>query len=220
MLKNIDAIIFDMDGVIVDSEPLHFELEQAACRDHGIQVPLSEWDGRWHGTKVSYFFKYIINTYGNGVFSVSDLLVYKNKMYLEIAPKKLKPIPGALEYIKKVKEREKKLALTTSSEKELQEMVFGKFNLHPYFNVIVTGDEIEKGKPDPEPYLKTVEKLGIPASQCLVIEDAVNGILSAKAAGCVTVGITTSFPAKSLHEAGADYVINTFYELSDIWNNR
>lgn len=216
-LKNIKAIIFDMDGVIVDSEPLHMESEKITLSDFQIEAPHSEWD-HFKGKTDRDMFGYIVNNFTDGTVSVTELMAHRVKIYLQIAPKRLRMIPGALSFVKKIKQSDKKLALTTSSLKEPQGMAFDKFRLYPYFDIIVTGDEITKGKPDPEPYLKTVKKLGVPAKHCLVIEDSTNGIISAKAAGCIAVGITTSFPKERLQQAGADYVVDSFKELSYLFS--
>jgi beta-phosphoglucomutase-like phosphatase (HAD superfamily) len=105
------------------------------------------------------------------------------------------------------------MALTTSAPRELQELAFGQFDLSGYFGVVVTGDDVSQGKPHPEPYLKTAEKLGRAPSHCVVVEDSTNGVRSAKAAGCPTVGLATSFSAETLAAAGSDLTVATFSEL-------
>lgn len=213
--NNIQAIIFDMDGVIIDSEALHIEAEKQTLKDHSIIIPDSEWQ-RFKGTTYEWMYQYIIDHFTDGSITAEKLVKHTEYIYLKTAAKKLKLIPGAKEYLKIIKKTDKKVALTTSSKKRLQTLAFDKFHLHPYFDVVVTGDNIKNGKPHPEPYLKTIEKLGIPGSHCVVIEDSKNGIISAKTAGCIVVGITTSFPKNDLLKAGADYTINTFAELYDI----
>jgi len=218
MLKNIEAIIFDMDGVLVDSEPLHEKTAKMTLREYNIEIPASEWE-HFSGTTDWDMFTYIVKNFTDGNVSVEELVAHRNKTYLEVAPKKIEMVKGAYDFIRQIRQKGLKIALTTSSTKDIQQMVFNKFHLHRYFDAIITGDEIKHGKPHPEPYQKTVKKLGIAPKNCLVIEDSTNGIKSAKAAGSIAVGITTSFPKKTLQNAGADYVVDTFQELSDIWNN-
>ena len=91
------------------------------------------------------------------------------------------------------------------------------FNLRPFFSTITTGEDIIKGKPHPEPYLKTAEKLGVAPPNALVIEDSVNGVRSGKAAGCRVIAITTTFPRESLMEVQADYVVDSFAELEQLF---
>jgi beta-phosphoglucomutase-like phosphatase (HAD superfamily) len=78
---------------------------------------------------------------------------------------------------------------------------------------VITGDDIQHGKPHPEPYIKTIRALQLPAERCVVIEDSVYGIIAAKEAGCRVVGITTSFSEEKLLNAGADMVVNSFSSL-------
>jgi beta-phosphoglucomutase-like phosphatase (HAD superfamily) len=87
------------------------------------------------------------------------------------------------------------------------------FNLWPFFSTVITGQDIISGKPHPEPYLKTAEKLGVAPANALVIEDSLNGVRSGKAAGCPVIAITTSFPRELLMELQADYVVDSFAEL-------
>jgi beta-phosphoglucomutase-like phosphatase (HAD superfamily) len=82
--------------------------------------------------------------------------------------------------------------------------------------VLITGKDVVNGKPHPEPYLKAAERLGLLPQVCMVIEDSDNGIKSAKAAGCLAVGITTSFAKERLMQAGADYVVDSFSELASL----
>jgi len=95
-------------------------------------------------------------------------------------------------------------------------MIFNKFNLSDYFDVIVTKEEIKNGKPHPEPFLKTASKIEILPENCLVIEDSDNGIIAAKKAGCLVIGITTSLSREKLQEVGADHVVDSFDELEKI----
>ena len=217
-LKNIKAIIFDMDGVIVDSEPLHDEARRITCEKYRIKCPPRETGhNNFRGKPVSEIFKYIVREYNkNDDISVDELADYKTKIFLEIASEKLQPIPGVLEFIKKCRDKYNKLALTTSAREEVKKLVFEKFDLSDYFDAIVTREEIKNGKPHPEPFLKTVSKIGVPAEDCLVIEDSYNGIISASKAGCVTMGITTYFNKEKLKDAGADYVVDSFIELSKL----
>jgi beta-phosphoglucomutase-like phosphatase (HAD superfamily) len=100
---------------------------------------------------------------------------------------------------------------------ENQQRIFEIFNLSPYFSTIITGEDIINGKPHPEPYLKTAEKLGVAPANALVIEDSLNGVRSGKAAGCRVIAITTSFPREPLMELQADYVVDSFAELERLF---
>jgi HAD superfamily hydrolase (TIGR01509 family) len=213
-MTTINAIIFDMDGVIVDSEPLHVQAEHAICEQYGIKAPWSEWD-RFKGQTEQEMFAYIVQNFTDGTIAAHELIRTKYDLLLTLFSEKLQPIPGAIPFIRWAKEHYRKLALTTSSERKLQKLIFDRYKLHPYFDVVITGDQIQHSKPHPEPYIKTITSLKLAANICVVIEDSVLGILAAKKAGCKVVGITTSFSEKKLLEAGADVVVNNFSSLYD-----
>lgn len=215
-LKSIEAIIFDMDGVIVDSEYIQVEAEKIVCKNHNISVPDSEWMG-FKGKKNIDIFKYIVQNFTDGSLDPRALADEKGQIYLKIAPEKLKLIAGSMEFIHKAKKYFPRLALVTSSGPLTQGLAFDLFKLHPHFEIIVTGKDVNNGKPHPEPYLKAVERLGLSAERCLVIEDSDSGIRSAKSAGCQTVGITTSFTRNILEKAGADFVVDSFSELGKLF---
>lgn len=212
MSGRVDAIIFDMDGVITDSEPLQVEADQWVCAINGISlegVDLSQFKGKPNRDT----FAYIVNTFTDGSLSVSDLIDQKRKRYIEISRERLTLVPGSEKFLSHVRKKLSKIALTTSSNRMIQQFTFDKFNLHRYFDVVTTGDEVINGKPHPEPYLLTLEKLHISPEGVYVVEDSGNGVLSAKAAGCRVIGITTSFPRDVLMERGADFVVDSFEEM-------
>ena len=215
ILKKFDAWIFDQDGVIADSEKYHIEAEQETCAHFGIVVPQEEWGGsNFTGRTSRAIFEHIARKFGNGTAAVEDLLDCKRKLYLELLRTELESIPGAIRFVQRLWARGKKIALVTSSERIIQRAVFEKFGISRYFDAVITADDVTHGKPHPEPYSLALEKLGVSGSRAVVIEDSTNGIQSAKAAGCTVIGITTSFPAKTLESAGADYIIDEFDQLT------
>ena len=141
-MNKIAAIIFDMDGVIVDSEPLHVQAEQLTCKHYGIEAPWSEWD-MFTGVTEYAVFEYIICNFTDGTFSIDELIKTKYDMFSYLLSEKAQPIPGVLDFIQYAREHYRKLALTTSSRKAVQEKVFEIFDLQPYFDVVITGDEIK-----------------------------------------------------------------------------
>ncbi len=210
--KDIEAIIFDMDGVIVDSEPVGLEADRWVCEKHGITVPETEWIN-FKGRPNRDVFAHIVRLFTDGSLSASDLVDQKRKRYMEISHENLALIHGSEEFLAYAREKFPKIALTTSSSRMIQQFVFDKFRLHHYFDEITTGDEVTNGKPHPEPYLLTLGKLVANPETTFVIEDSDNGVLSAKAAGCTVIGITTSFTRKILLEKGADFVVDSFEEM-------
>lgn len=205
------ALLLDMDGVVIDSEPLHEEAQRIIFREYDLDVPESEFPG-FKGMRETEVFERIVRDYANGNGDIDDLVAAKERAYRGLLHD-LPLIPNALAFIRRAHAMYR-LALTTSSVRIDQEIAFNTFNLWPYFEVIVTAEDIDRPKPDPQPYLTTVEKLRLDPSDCLVVEDSINGVLSAVAAGCAVVGMTTSFDASILEEAGADLVVEGFHDLA------
>lgn len=205
-----------MDGVLVDSEPIHEKVEMETLEEFGILVPKAEWDG-FRGKKIEEIFSYACDKYGTGKENIEEMIERKIELYLSEALSSMELVTGAREFLGNLKDRaDLRLALTTSGRKFQQDKILEKFGLRDFFEIMVTADQVKRGKPDPEPYLITVEKLGEDSGCCLVIEDSDNGILSAKSAGCVACGITTTFGGDKLETAGADIVVDSFSELEKI----
>lgn len=213
-MDKIKAIIFDMDGVIVDSEPIHEKAESEICREFGMGVPKDEWKN-FRGKKLEDIFSYASQKYGTGKEPIEKMIERKIELYLLYALQEMQLVTGARELLEKIKESKRyKYALTTSGRKVQQDKILAKFSLSDFFEIMVTGDDVENGKPHPEPYLITVKKLNELSENCLVIEDSDNGIISAKSAGCKACGITTTFGSDLLESVGADIIVDDFFELS------
>src|SRR3990172_5059454 len=190
-MKDIKALIFDMDGVIVDSEPIHEKAEMEVCREFGMEVPKSEWDN-FRGKKLEDIFSFASKKYGTGNEPIERMIERKIETYLAYALSDMQLVTGAYDFLQELKRNQKyRYALTTSGRRFQQEKILAKFNLVNFFQIMVTAEDVKNGKPHPEPYAITVEKLGELPSSCLVLEDSDNGILSSKAAGCQACGFTT-----------------------------
>lgn len=215
-MNEIKAIIFDMDGVIVDSEPIHEKAAMEVCREFGMDIPKDEWDGL-RGKRLEDILSYASRKYGTGNEPIEKMIERKIELYLFCALRDMQSIPGALEFLQKLKASGKyTYALTTSGRKVQQDQILKKFGLLDFFEIIITSGDVQNGKPHPEPYLATVEKLKELPENCLVIEDSDNGVLSAKAAGCQVCGITTTFSRERLESVGADMVVSNFEELANV----
>ncbi len=196
----IKGILFDMDGVLVDSESFICDAAIDMFAEHGLHVKAEDFlpfvgagENRYlGGVAEKYNFKL-------------DLEKDKTRTYAIYAQKvagKLHALPGVNSFIALCKSRGIKMAVATSADK-----VKMLINLHEtgiseqVFDACVSGSEVEHKKPHPEIFLKAAQKLGLPPSECLVVEDAVNGIKAANASGCLCLALTSSFPAAQLHEA-------------------
>jgi HAD superfamily hydrolase (TIGR01509 family) len=210
----IDGVLFDMDGVLIDSEPLHeftlLELSGQFGRRFETKADLLQFKGLPE-TSVARLFKKIFPRVTLADEEIAGLRLKQVLDNFDV----VRLIEGSLEFVRRCHAAGWRLGLTTSAARAVQRLAFEKFGLSQYFDAIVTGEDITRGKPDPEPYLLTAKKLSQPAASCLVIEDAVSGVISGKAAGCFVVGMTTSFPAEDLRNAGADLVLSSFRDLEN-----
>lgn len=209
------AIIFDMDGVIVDSEYVHIKAEEAVFNKYDIEIDDSDWKS-FKGKTPNDIFSYVIKRYDLKNVSVKEMADSKVNFYLDIAKTNLRLFDGFFELIEFLK-KDYLIALTTSSPKQIQELAFKQFHLNGLFDVVVTGDMIKNGKPDPEPYILTIEKLKLKPQECIVIEDSVNGIRSAKLAGVKTIAVTYTFNKEDLSEA--DYIVTDLIEVKTLIKN-
>ena len=123
--------------------------------------------------------------------------------------------PGLVGHATEPPRRRTRLGLTTSATRRDQERSFALFDLHAYFEVVVTREDVVHPKPDPEPYRITAERLDVAPAACLVIEDSLNGVLSARRAGCTVAGIATSFSTEQLLQAGARLAADNYEALAD-----
>ncbi len=206
------AIIFDMDGVIIDSEPIHDQSHRIVFGLHDLPVPAEAYPS-FKGVPERKLFERVVSEFGSDEHDVDTLTVSKEETFLSLMPQ-MRLIPGVLDFIRRAHAR-RRLALTTSATRRYQRFAFDRFDLDPFFEIVVTAEDIRHHKPHPEPYLETTRRLGAAPNDCLVIEDSVHGVRSASQAGCRVAGVTTSFPAEALREAGAYRTVDTFEALAN-----
>ena len=200
-----------LDGVIIDSEPLHEEAFRQTSLHLGRDLTQEEV-ASLKGTVEEIGAAKLLEYNPAATLSVPQVMEYHNNLFKAMFDQMML-IPGSRKFIQKAHKKGFKLGLTTSALQENQQRIFEMFNLSPFFSTIITGQDIINGKPHPEPYLNTAEKLGVAPANALVIEDSVNDVRSGKAAGCWVIAITTSFPRERLTELQADYVVDSFAEL-------
>lgn len=217
MKNNIKAIIFDMDGVLVDSQSAHIKAERAACEKYGLFVPMSEWKN-FYGWKIEEIFAFLKKKYKMPNVSIDKMVNHKKKEFKNCY-QETTAIPGSLDFLNFCRKNFKKIALATSTKRSMQKMIFGMFGLEKYFDKISTGDMVQRGKPSPDIYKLAIKKIKLKPKECIVIEDAPNGIIAAKKAGCIALGITTSFSRRKLLAAKADHVGKDFAELKEYIKN-
>ncbi len=207
------AVIFDMDGVLVDSEAL---IAQAACamfRELGVTVKPEDFVP-FIGAGEYRYVGGVAEKYG----VVYDREWAKDRtygLYLELAPRYLKVFPGAHALLDACRAAGWPCAVASSAHKIKVDANLAALSLPlGALRTVVTAEDVARPKPAPDLFLKAAERLGVPPSACTVVEDAVNGVVAAKAAGMRCVAVTTSFPAGKLAASGADCVRASVAEVT------
>jgi len=212
-LSNPLALIFDMDGVLVDSEPLHKRAKELAFGEAGIVLPESVYD-RHKGRPDATVIPEMLGEQGLSPDQIAELLHRKRQIFEKIEHK-MKAVPGAAEFVLWAKTRYR-VAMASSATARNREAGLKLLGIGNPFEVVVDSERLHRPKPDPEVFQIALRDLSLGPDNCWVIEDSTNGVKAAKAAGCVAVGIVTTFDSETLHAPGADLVIASFAELRTI----
>ncbi|MBN1675299.1 MAG: HAD-IA family hydrolase [Kiritimatiellae bacterium] len=196
----IRAVIFDMDGVLTDSEPLICAAATAMFKEHGVTVQPADFRP-FVGTGENRYIGGVAARYGVTL----DIQAAKRRtyeIYLELVPDRLEAFPNAQRVVRRCKAAGYRIALASSADLIKIEANLNKIGLPPaLWDAIVAAEDVRERKPAPDIFLAAAAKLNVTPAQCVVIEDAVNGIAAAKAAGMRCIAVTQSFPAEQLGQA-------------------
>ncbi|MEI6665464.1 MAG: HAD family phosphatase [Chloroflexota bacterium] len=199
-MPHIEAVIFDMDGVLVDSEPVH---RTAARRLIAPQVMTDDEYARFVGSTTESFMAWIRERYDLSTDELSLASRFTDLVEEEVSEHPLPPLDGVVDLIAALSQKGMMLAVASQSKPEWVRATLEGAKLHWAFQVIVAGDAVSFGKPYPDIYLHTATQLGIPAGACLAIEDSIPGVAAAAAAGMVVVqsrqGSLPSLPQPEAH---------------------
>lgn len=205
------GVIFDMDGVLVDSYRAHFESWQMLCREQGLRMTESDFVATFGRTSREV----IRHLWGDHAFddrTIAALDDRKEALFRELLRQDFPAMDGAVALIDCLRDAGFRLALGSSAPRENVDVVLEQLARRDAFQAAVTGNDVTRGKPDPQVFLLGAERLGLPPASCLVIEDAPLGVTAARAAGMRCVGFaSTGRNAESL--ADADLVVNRLDQL-------
>lgn len=213
MLQDIDAVIFDMDGSLVDSMWIWKSIDAEYLGRYGIPLPetlQSEIEGMSFSETAAYFKEHFLIP-----DSLEEIQADWNRMawdkYMYEVPLK----QGIPEFLKGCKENGIKLGIATSNSRELVEALAGVHNLREYFTSIVTGCDVDRGKPFPDIYLKVAKQLEVSPDRCLVFEDIIPGILAGRNAGMHVCAVEDAYSIDSRDKKRqlADYYIEDYREF-------
>jgi beta-phosphoglucomutase family hydrolase len=194
MTENI-AFIFDMDGTIVDNMRIHNQTWQIVMADEGVQIDIDDFNRQTTGKKTPEILRLYLGEKATEV-EIQRISEKKENIYRQVFRPYLRAIAGLPGFLEEARKLHIPVGLATSAGKTNIEYTLSGTGLKPYFDVLVGGEEVLQGKPDPEIFLMAAQRLGVPPQRCLVFEDALLGIEAACRAGMQAVAITTTLPAK------------------------
>lgn len=204
------AVIFDADGVIVDSNPFHKIAMKKFCGKYGIHLTVENMESQIFGRTNK---DWITKVFGNHL-TLKQIKAYekeKEALFRQIFLPHIRPVKGLIGFLEKLRQYNIVRTVASSAPPVNVDFFLDKTGTKDFFDVIINGDEVENSKPHPEIYLKTMEIIKYPPEKCIVIEDSLSGVQSARSAGCKVIGLTTTHTAQEL--ANTDKVINDFDDL-------
>jgi HAD superfamily hydrolase (TIGR01509 family) len=212
MSPPFSAVIFDLDGVLADSEPWWNQIDAKLLAEHGIN-----YRGEYHRNVLGVSYRLAVEFYKNAFHisaSVDELMRRRGEIATDFFANRVGLFPSAKTTLQQLREMKLHLAVATSSVSASARPFLERTGIGSVFGVIVTGDEVERGKPHPDIYLLTAKKLGITPEACLVVEDALAGVAAAKAANMRVAAIPdTRFVRPIEYEKEADYVLGSLSKI-------
>lgn len=209
-LREIEAVLFDMDGTMINNISYHKKAWDVFIEKYGISLTDKEFKEKTSGKMNKQIMPDILEKKLDDK-EIKQLVVEKESIYRKLYAPHVEAIEGLLDFIKILKKNNIKIAVTTMAIKENRQFILRELRLIDKFDVIVGEEHFTKGKPDPEIFLTGAERLGVDPRKCVVFEDAPLGIEAARRAGMKAIGVLTSHTRKELKNS--NFVIHDFLEI-------
>ncbi|CAA7390267.1 HAD family hydrolase [Chryseobacterium fistulae] len=205
------AIIFDMDGTLVDNIPYHEDSWILFLKEYGINIEPEHFASQNHGT----LNEMIVRFFGSDISKekMYDLGLKKEDAYQNLYRNHIKEVNGLTYFLQKLNQKQKKVGLATMGIPSSIDFILNGLHIKRFFQQITGGVEVVKGKPDPEIFLKTLEKLQIEGKDSIAVEASIGGIKAALAAGIKVMGITTTHSKEELLDNGCFQVIDDYSHI-------
>jgi len=211
---HLKAVIFDMDGVIVDSEPIESRAWEKVLLEFGAKPIFKSWG--LINDPGNTFLKEIVERHGLKDQSSEIIKIKKRKYFEEFVQLGVAPIPGMIALMQKLKKAKIKTAIASSRNERQVRVVIQELEFNNEFDIIVGANEEIKRKPAPDIFLKTAQQLNVKPTDCVAIEDTENGIISAKAAGMYAIAVPNKW-TKHQDFSKADKIVKSLSELTPLF---
>ena len=214
MLKGKKAVIFDMDGSLVDSMWVWLEVDRIYMEKHRLTAP-ETFHKDIEGMSYIETAQYFVDTFDSLERTREEVMQDWRDMAVDLYATRVFPKPGAVDFLDEMRRRGVLLGIATSNDRKIAQAALDARGLNKYFVSVCTSSEVASGKPAPDMYLKVAGDLGVHPSECLVFDDIPNGILAGKNAGMVVCAVDDDFSRRDEQEKKrlADYYIRDFYEI-------
>lgn len=216
MLK---GVIFDMDGTITLTEPLHHRAFAAIFQKFGITYTLDEQIKKYAGSGSAHIFAEVFarNSIKADENLIKKCIDAKRELYTKIVQEsKIEVVAGVQEFVRHVDAQGlKKIIATGNSNLDIVRYILKKIGLLEFFPSMLSITEVPRGKPFPDVFLEASRRMGVVTTECLVLEDALNGVSAAHAAGIRCIALETTTPGDELRHAGASSVVKDYYQITD-----
>jgi HAD superfamily hydrolase (TIGR01509 family) len=210
----IKAVIFDMDGLMIDSEPVQSKSYEAVLNEYGkepeyhdnglVQVLGVHAGDNWKRLKEKHQISEPLET----------LLKKKKHAYVELIKDQLIPMPGLIKLLRYLQSQLIVMGVASSADLEQIKFILDKLGISNYFEVVVSGEEVKRGKPYPDVYLEAAKRLKVDPKNCLVLEDAETGVISGKAAGMTVIAVQNQYTINQDHSK-ADIVTDSLLKINE-----
>ena len=219
MPADLTALLFDFDGVLVDSEPLHFAAFAEVADDLGVSLTYERYLETYIGFDDREAFETLLAEAGEPAYAarVARLTEEKAPRFARLAAAAAAAdrlaFPGSVAFVRGAVAAEIPRAIASGATRADIVLMLGLIGLGDAFEIVVSADDVARSKPDPETFRLAAERIGVPPGACLAIEDTAAGLASATSAGMHTLGVTQSHDAATLRAAGAERVVETLAGL-------